>query len=83
MKRTTITLPEDLADLVAREARRRETTISALVRQLIADGLGSDETEPRVIPWAALFHDPDMISAEHLEDALAQGWVDDIDRDRG
>jgi hypothetical protein len=36
--------------------------------------------EPRDIPWAGLFNDPGMIPAERLDEALANGWADDIDR---
>ncbi len=82
MKRTTITLPDAVADLVAREARRRETSVSAVVRQLILDGLTGSQKQPREIPWAAIFDDPGMAGAE-IDDRLAERWVDDIDRDRG
>jgi hypothetical protein len=59
MKRATVTLPDDLADLVDREARRRQTSFSSL------------------------FHDPEMVPAERLDEELADHWADDIDRDRG
>lgn len=80
MKRTTITLPDELADLVGREARRRETSVSELVRRLIVKGLGSGET--REIPWAGIFDDPGMVSGADLERGLEE-WESDIDRDRG
>ena len=83
MKRTTITLPDELADLVGREARRRETSVSAVVRQLILDGLGGTDEKPREIPWAAMFDDPGMVPGEQVEEALAERWPNDIDRDRG
>lgn len=83
MKRTTISLPDDLADLVDREARRRQTSFSEVVRQFIVQGLAGTEEKPREIPWAGLFHDPEMIPAEHLDEELAARWADDLDRDRG
>lgn len=83
MKRTTITLPDDLADLVDREARRRQTSFSEVVRQFILQGLSGSEKKPREIPWAGLFHDPEMIPAERLDEELAAHWADDLDRDRG
>jgi Ribbon-helix-helix protein, copG family len=53
MKRITISLPDDLAERVDREAVRRRTSFSELVRQLLTEGLsGSDET-PREIPGPA------------------------------
>jgi len=83
MKRATITLPDDLADLVDREAQRRQTSFSEVVRQFIVRGLSGDDEKPREIPWAGLFADPKMAPAERLEDELAAHWADDLDRDRG
>ena len=83
MKRATITLPDELAELVDREAVRRQTSFSEVVRQYIVQGLSGSEERPREIPWAGLFHDPDMIPAERLDEELAKHWADDLDRDRG
>ena len=82
MKRTTITLPDDLAELVSSEAHRRQTSVSDVVRQLIIRGLTGSSDKPRTIPWAGLFNDPEMIPGERLDEALS-GWADDLDRDRG
>jgi len=83
MKRATITLPDDLAELVDREAGRRQTSVSEVVRQYIVQGLSGSDEKPREIPWAGLFHDPDMVPAENLDEELAEHWADDLDRDRG
>jgi hypothetical protein len=83
MKRATITLPADLADLVDREARRRQTSVSEVVRQFIVRGLSGADEKPREIPWAGLFNDPKMVPAEGMDDELAAHWADDLDRDRG
>ena len=83
MRRTTITLPEDLAELVDSEARRRQTSISEVIRGFITLGLAGSTERPREIPWAGLFNDPGMAPAERLDEVLAKGWADDIDRDRG
>ena len=83
MKRATITLPDDLAEMVDREARRRQTSFSEVVRQFITEGLAGTEKKPREIPWAGLFHDPDMVPAERMDEELAGHWADDLDRDRG
>jgi len=82
VKSVTIILPDDLADLVEGEARRRQTSFSEVVRLFILQGLSGSKEKAREIPWAGLFHDPDMIPAERLEEELAAHWVDDIDRDR-
>ena len=82
MKRTTITLPDELAELIAREAQRRRTSVSGVIRTLLAESLGGSDEKPREIPWAGLFSDPGMPAAERVDEALADGWADDIDRDR-
>lgn len=82
MKRVTITLPDDLTDKLALEARCRQTSLSELVRQLIVQGLSESTVNPRQIPWANLFHDPGMAPAERMEDELAEHWADEIARDR-
>jgi Arc/MetJ-type ribon-helix-helix transcriptional regulator len=82
MKRTTITLPEDIAEMVDSEARRRQTSVSEVIRQCIVLGLTGGDEKPREIPWAGLFHDPDMIPAARMEEVLEREWADDLDRDR-
>lgn len=82
MKRTTITLPDDLSDLVGAEARRRGSSVSEVILDFIVQGL-SEPSEPRDIPWAALFHDPEMVPAERMDEALASNWMDAIGRARG
>ena len=82
MKRVTITLPDDLAEMVDREARRRQTSFSEVVRHFIVQGFSGSAEKPREIPWAGLFHDPDMVPAERLDGELAKHWADDLDGDR-
>jgi len=41
------------------------------------------EQGPRKIPWAGLINDPGMVSAERLDEELAERWPEDLDRDRG
>ncbi len=81
MKRMTISLPDDLADFVAGEARRRERSVSEVIRGFIVQGL-SGPSEPRDIPFAALFHDPQMVPAARMDEALASDWVNEIARGR-
>lgn len=82
MKRTTITLPEDIAEMVDSEARRRQTSVSEVIRQCIVLGLTESDKKPREIPWAGLFHDPDMTPAARMDEVLDREWADDLDRDR-
>jgi plasmid stability protein len=81
MKRTTISLPDDLAARLEREAARRGASVSGLVREFLDKGLNPTGAQPRTIPWAALFHDPQMPAAASLDEALGS-WADDVDRDR-
>jgi hypothetical protein len=37
----------------------------------------------RVIAWVGLFEDPEMPPGERIDEALADGWADAIERDRG
>lgn len=83
MKRATITLPDELAELVDSEARRRQTSVSEVIRGYIIQGMTGSVEKPRKIPFAGLFNDPAMPPADRLDEVLAKGWVDDIDRDRG
>jgi hypothetical protein len=83
MKRTTITLPDDLSDLVDSEARRRQTSVSDVIRTFILEGLAGTAEKPREIPFAGLFHDPGMVTGDSMDEALKQHWADDLDRDRG
>jgi hypothetical protein len=82
MRRTTITLPDELLELLGSEARRRQTSVSDVARQLIVEGLTGTAGKPREIPWAGLFSDPDMVPGGRLDDFLSKHWADDIDRDR-
>lgn len=78
----TIVLLDDLAATVDAEARRRSTSFSEVVCELIVQGLGVPAESLRSIPWAGLFHDPGLAAAG-LDDILSERWADDVDRDRG
>ena len=82
MKRTTITLPDELAEILTREARRRDTSVSAIVRTLVEEGLELTGESPRPIPWEALFDDPEMVPARRVDEELERHWADDIGCDR-
>ncbi len=82
MRRTTVSLPEELAELAEREARRRGTSVSAVVRELIERELAPPREGPREIPWIGLFADPSAPPGAELEAYLAGNWAEDLDRDR-
>jgi ribbon-helix-helix CopG family protein len=82
MKRTTISLPDDLAGCVEREAARRRTSVSEVVRTALVDHLGLNK--PREMPFIGIFDgDGEYPQAADLEDWLRDHWADDIARDSG
>jgi metal-responsive CopG/Arc/MetJ family transcriptional regulator len=73
MMRTTITLPDDLAIRLAREARRRETSVSEIVRRALASFLGASD-ERRELPFVALGRSGRRHTARHAEKILTAEW---------
>lgn len=80
MKRTTITLPDDLASVVDREAHRRGTSVSEVVRTALHDSLVG--SAPRRVSFAGICDDPQLPTGRDMEQALADRWADDLDRRR-
>jgi Arc/MetJ-type ribon-helix-helix transcriptional regulator len=69
MKRTTITWPDDVAAAAEREAKRRGTSVSEVVREAVAKTLGceiDDEARAR--------HEAGQRYADELNDILARDW---------
>lgn len=77
MKRTTILLPDDVAGLLEREARRRETSVSELARQAVIEHLGL--VSPRRLPFVAIGRSGYGDTAERMEEYQAEAWVRDRD----
>ena len=79
MKRTTISLPDDLAAAVEREARRRRMPVSGVVREVLEGRFGATD-RPRKLPFVALGKSRKPPIARNFEEALeAEGFPD---RDR-
>jgi metal-responsive CopG/Arc/MetJ family transcriptional regulator len=74
MKRTTISIPEDLSVHLEREARRHGTSVSNIVRQALTAHFGLTGEEPRRLPFAALGHSGHRHTARDVEDILADEW---------
>jgi predicted transcriptional regulator len=81
MKRTTLSLPDDLADALTREAHRRHTSASAIARDALAGHLHLAPTQVRSLPFAALGRSGRQTTARDMEDLLAREW-DEHPRDR-
>jgi Arc/MetJ-type ribon-helix-helix transcriptional regulator len=75
MKRTTVTLPDDLAGALEREARRRRLSVSQVTREALAAHLGLDGDEPRRLPFAALGASGHRTTGRDLEELLAAEWT--------
>ena len=80
MKRTTISLPDDLSRVVADEARRRGTSVSEVIRRSVHLALLG--AERRTLSFAGLFDDADVPPASDMEAELERLWSDDLDRGR-
>jgi len=75
MKRTTISLPDELARALAREARRRNRPVSEIARDALARYLGLADGESRELPFAALGHSGHRDTARRMEELLARDWT--------
>jgi predicted transcriptional regulator len=79
MKRTTISLPDDMAQALGREARRRGTSVSAIAREALAERLHLRAGEVRELPFVGLGRSGKGDTARRAEEILAEEW----DADRG
>jgi predicted transcriptional regulator len=73
MTRTTITLPDELAELLAREARRRDTSASAVVREALAEHLHAAGGTRR-LGFVAIGRSGKRHTARDAEAILAREW---------
>lgn len=79
MKRTTISLSDDLARALEREARRQGASVSAIAREALAERLRLPTDGERELPFAALGHSGERETARRAEEIFAAEW----DADRG
>jgi Arc/MetJ-type ribon-helix-helix transcriptional regulator len=77
MKRTTVSLPDDLALALAREARRRNQSASEITRDALAAHLGLAAGKPREVPFAAVGRSGHHSTARDMEELLAREWDDE------
>jgi Arc/MetJ-type ribon-helix-helix transcriptional regulator len=81
MKRTTISLPDDLAQSLRREARRRDVSASEVTREALQAHLGLEPGHRRKLSFAALGRSGRASTARDMEELLEHEWNDDP-RDR-
>jgi len=79
MKRTTISLPDALADALEREARRRRVPLSRVVREGLQAHLGRTG-DRREIPFAAIGRSGTHDTARNVDEILSAEW--NLDRRR-
>jgi metal-responsive CopG/Arc/MetJ family transcriptional regulator len=80
MKRATISLPDDLADRLQREARRRSTSVSEVARDVLSAHFGLGSEEPHRLPFESLGRSGYHHTAREFEEILAEEWRDSRDR---
>jgi len=76
MKRTTITLTDDLARALARESRRSNRSASEVARDALERYLGLSADGVRELPFAALGRSGHGHTARDMEELLAREWDD-------
>ncbi len=81
MKRTTLSLTDELSAALDREAHRRRSSRSEIAREALRRHLGLDTDRKREIPFAAIGRSPSGRPAAELEEALAGEWADRIEED--
>lgn len=74
MRRTTVSLPDELAAALEREAQRRHVSASEVARRALVAYLGLDAARP--VPFAALGDSGHRHTARDFEEALADAWDD-------
>jgi hypothetical protein len=80
MKRTTISLPDDVSAAMEREASRRRIPVSQFAREAIESRLGRSTDGRRDLPFVALGRSGHHTTARDVDSILAQAWDDDRDR---
>lgn len=75
MRRTTISLPDELADALDREARRRSIPVSAVARDALAQHLGFGSAgDRRSVPFAAVGRSGQQTTARDMEQLIDREW---------
>lgn len=80
MKRTTVSLPDDLADALAREARRHNLSASEITRTALARHLGLAADQDRDLRFVALGRSGHHTTGREMEQLLPHEWDDEARR---
>lgn len=74
MKRTTVSLSDDLAQAVDREAQRRRVSVSEVTRDALTAHLGLGTSGPRELPFPTLGHSGHQTTGRDMERLLEDDW---------
>ena len=74
MKRTTISLPDDLAKDVEREAQRRRVSISTVTRDALREHI--EKPAANRLPFIGIGRSGHHDTARRAEEILAREWGD-------
>ena len=69
MKRTTVSLPDNIAHSLSREARRRDVSASELTREALQAHLGLTRGRARELSFAAIGRSGHTSTARDMEEA--------------
>lgn len=75
MRRTTISLPDNVAAALNREARRRGMPVSRVAREAIEAHLGIAPGERRKLPFVALGRSAYRTTARDIDKILEEEWA--------
>jgi hypothetical protein len=78
MRRTTISLPDDLLSFIDIEAHRRRIPVSQLVREVLEDRFVRRASPPAFI---GMFDDDRLTQGADVEKELERTWADAIRSD--
>lgn len=76
MKRTTLTLTDELALVLEREARRHDTSVSQIARAALSEHFGLSGQRPPRPRFPILGHSGGADTSERIEEILAEEWSD-------
>lgn len=79
MRKATISIPKDLAQIAQLEAQRRGVTLSAVIRHALEEHLYKNRGSK--LPWQDLVN-RDGAVARDLDTTLDRGWTADFVGDR-
>lgn len=75
MRRTTVLLDDDLADQLDYERRRRNQSITAIVREALTEFLAGGKPKPKKLGFIGLGRSSRPTDARNLDKIIAREWT--------